>query len=116
DLKALRKIPRIGYYFRYDLHRGNFYEIKIKDRLYGHYTAKPLYGRLTPEGRVDKSAGFDGDVAALFIPLEAHAQQDARLFVTHTDPAKLVLANGKKNWKAINKVAESFIKRKIAKG
>ncbi|ANH81951.1 hypothetical protein A8C56_14120 [Niabella ginsenosidivorans] len=71
NLKELRKARRIGYYFRYPLHRNNFHVLEAGDHIYGHYTAKPLYGQLTPEGRVDKSSGFNGDVAVLFVPLAA---------------------------------------------
>ena len=44
DLDELRKSRRIGYYFRYPLHRNNFHDLRIGNRVYGHYTAKPLYG------------------------------------------------------------------------
>lgn len=115
DLKDLRKTPLIGYYFRYDLHRHDFHELTYKSKLRGHYTAKPLYSKLTPEGRVDTSGSFNGDVAALFVPLSAKAEKDVQLFVTHTDPASLKLENGKKNWKIINGAAEKYIKRQIAK-
>ena len=114
DLEELRKIPRFSFYFRYPLHRNNFYDLEIKNRLRGHYTAKPLYGRLTAEGRVDKSAGFNGDIAALFVPLDAETVQEAELFITHTDPIKIVTSEGTKNWKAINAIAEQSIKKRIA--
>lgn len=112
DLTELRKSRRIGYYFRYPLHRNNFHDLKIKERLYGHYTAKPLYGRLSPDGRVDKSAGFNGDVAVLFVPLEAKAPTDVERFISHTMPEDILLPTGKRNWKKINAIAvESIIKR-----
>ncbi|PPK99964.1 hypothetical protein [Parapedobacter indicus] len=112
DLDELRKMRRIGYYFRYPLHRNNFHDLKIKDRICGHYTAKPLYGRLTPKGHVDKSAGFNGDVAVLYVPLEAKTSDDAELFISHTDPKNIQLATGKRNWKKINEIAvKSIIKR-----
>lgn len=114
DLKDLRKIPRIGYYFRYELHRHDFHELTYKSKLRGHYATKPLYGKLTPEGRVDTSGSFNGNVAALFVPLSAKTEKDVQLIVTYTDPARLTLENGKKNWKAINGTAERYIKRKIA--
>lgn len=115
DLNTLRKIPHIGYYFRYNLHRHDFRELTYKSELRGHYTAKPLYGKMTLEGRVDTSSSFNGDVATLFVPLSAREAKDAHLFITHTDPAALAFENGKKNWKVINGVAERYIKRKMAK-
>ena len=112
DLDELRKTRRIGYYFRYPLHRNNFNDLRIRDHIYGHYTAKPLYGRLTPEGRVDKSAGFNGDVAVLYVPLEAKTPDEAELFISHTAPKNIQLSTGKRNWEKINEVAvESITKR-----
>ncbi len=112
DLTELRKSRRIGYYFRYPLHRDSFHDLKIKQRLYGHYTAKPLYGHFTPDGLVDKSAGFNGDVAVLFVPLEARAPDDVELFISHTIPKDIILSTGKRNWRKINAIAvESITKR-----
>lgn len=106
DLDELRRIPRIGYYFRYPLHRSNFYELRLDDRLRGHYAAKPLYGKLTPEGRVDRSAGFNGDVATLFVAIDAQRARDAQLVLTHIDPRHVTLANGRRNWPAIRAAAQ----------
>lgn len=112
DLDELRKTRRIGYYFRYPLHRNNFHDLKIRDHIYGYYTAKPLYGRLTPEGRVDKSAGFNGDMAVLYVPLEAKTSDEVELFILHIAPKDIQLPTGKRNWKKINEVAvESITKR-----
>ena len=80
NLDELRKAGRIGYYFRYPIHRNDFHDLRINDHIHGHYTAKPLYGHLTPEGRVDKSAGFNGNVAVLFVPLAAKTADDVKLF------------------------------------
>lgn len=115
NLKALRKIPRIGYYFRYELHRRDFNELIYNDRLRGHYAAKPLSGNLTQDGSVDTSGSFNGDVATLFVPLTAKTETDVQLFIAHTDPKTLTLADGKKNRKAINHAAERCIKMKVAK-
>ncbi|HMR82983.1 MAG TPA: hypothetical protein PKE30_07625 [Niabella sp.] len=112
NLDELRKTHRIGYYFRYPLHRSNFHDLKIGDDVCGHYTAKPLYGLLTPEGRVDKSGGFNGDVAVLFVPLNAMVPDDVTLFITHTEPENIRLATGKRNWEKINEIAiKSLMKR-----
>ncbi|MBO9617846.1 MAG: hypothetical protein J7539_02325 [Niabella sp.] len=113
NLDQLRKAGRIGYYFRYPLHRNNFHELRIGDQLWGHFTAKPLYGRLTPEGRVDRSAGFNGDVAVLFVPLDAKDITATELILIHTNPETLLLPNGKRDWKEINEVATAAVSKKI---
>ena len=113
DLDELRKSRRIGYYFRYPLHRNNFHDLRIGKQLYGHYAAKPLYGKLTPEGHVDRSSGFNGDVAVLFVPLAAGDPADAELFIAHTAPENLVLPAGKRNWKKINETAAAFLTKRL---
>jgi hypothetical protein len=114
DLEELRRVPRVPYYFRYRLHRHHFHELRVQDRLRGHYTAKPLYGRLTPKGRVDRSAGYNGDVAALFVPIEAQMVQDASLILTHIDPQCVTLATGRRNWPVIREAAEHSIREMLA--
>ncbi len=109
DLEELRRVRRNSYYFRYPLHRGDFHELKVRETLRGHYTAKPLYGRLTPSGRVDRSAGYNGDVAALYVPVEARNVGDASLFVAHIEPADVALPSGQRNWLAIRTAAEHEI-------
>ncbi len=107
DLEDLRRIPRISYYFRYPLHRKDFRELRAAERLHGHYAAKPLYGKLTPEGHVDRSGGYNGDVAALFVPLDAKAADDASVVIAHTDPGRIATKNGRRHWPAIREAAES---------
>ena len=114
NLDELRRIPRISYYFRYRLHRRDFHDLRVQDRLRGHYTAKPLYGRLTPQGRVDRSTGYNGDVAALFVPIEAQTVHDASLILTHIDPQRVALATGRRNWPAIREAAEHGIREMLA--
>lgn len=109
DLDALRKLRRIGYYFRYPLYRDNFHDLRIGDQLYGHYAAKPLYGRLTPDGKVDKSAGFNGDVAVLFVPLAAKTPDQVTLLIAHAAPVHMRTPSGKRNWKKINEIAVEAI-------
>lgn len=88
--------------------------MEIDKKLRGHYTAKPLYGKLTAEGRVDKTSGFNGDIAALFVPLAAQNPQDARLYIAHTESAAIVDARGQKNWPVINNIAAQYIKEQIS--
>lgn len=113
DLGELRRIPRVSYYFRYRLHRRDFHDLHVQERLRGHYTAKPLYGRLTPQGRVDRSAGYNGDVAALFVPIEAQTVHDANLILTHIDPQRVTLATGRRNWPAIREAAEQSLREML---
>lgn len=109
DLDVLRRVPQISYYFRYPLHRHDFHELNLKGKLRGHYAAKPLYGRFTAEGRVDRSAGYNGDVAALYVPVDARSVEDAEVIVTHMEPERVKLANGRRNWPAIREAAERGI-------
>jgi len=48
--------------------------------------AKPLYGRLTRAGKVDRSAGFNGQVAVIFIPARARTPRAAAV-IDHEDAA-----------------------------
>jgi hypothetical protein len=57
DLSGLRRMPEIAFYFRYPLHHADFREVRDEGRLLGRYASKQLYGRLTPQGKVDRSAG-----------------------------------------------------------
>ena len=115
DMKALRKIPRVSYYFLYLLHTKDFRDLEICGKLRGHYTAKPLYGRMTKDGYVDKTAGFNGDIAALFIPIEAKALEEAELLITHMEVNHITLPAGRKNWPLIHSVAEKAIKEALKK-
>lgn len=115
DLEALRRIPQISYYFRYPLHRENFHELKVRETLRGHYAAKPLYGRLTPSGHVDRSAGYNGEVAALYLPVHARSADDARVLQTHIDPTDVALPSGRRNWSCIRAAAEQVIRLAISK-
>ncbi|MBE0704011.1 MAG: hypothetical protein IH582_12730 [Afipia sp.] len=91
------------------MHRNDFHQLKVRQALRGHYAAKPLYGRFTPSGYVDRSAGYNGDVAALYVPLESRCIDEARLFVTPIDPAEVATPSGQRNWPAIRAAAEHEI-------
>lgn len=113
DLEDLRHVRRISYYFRYPLHRHDFHELNASGRLRGHYAAKPLYGRLTSAGRVDRSAGYNGDIAALFVPIDARDAYTARLVLTHIAPDRIVLPSGERNWPAIRAASERAIRETL---
>lgn len=116
DLEALRRVPRISYYFRYPLHRNDFHELKVAEQLCGHYSAKPLYGRLTKSGRVDRSAGYNGDIATLYVPKHARTAYDTHVLLTHIDPVDAVLPSGRRNWTRIRAAAEREIRHTIGVG
>lgn len=109
DLDELRRMPRISYYFRYPLHRQDFHEFKLQNKMRGHYAAKPLYSGLTPDRRVDRSTGYSGDIATLFVPLEAQSVNETSMIFAHLAPQRIILSNGHRNWSAIREAAESSI-------
>ena len=109
DLAELRRLPRIAHYFRYPLRQGDFHELRVDGHLRGYYAAKPLYGRLTPDGRVDRAGGFNGEVAAIFLPARARTAKAAKLVLTRMAPAAVTLPNGRRNWPAIRAAAERAI-------
>lgn len=111
----LQRDPRIAFYFRYRLRRGDFRELRDDGRLLGYFTAKPLYGRLTKTGKVDRAAGFDGRVAIIFVPARARTAATARLMFTHMPPQNVTRANGRRNWPAIRSAAEEAIRRAFAR-
>jgi len=113
DLRTLRQIPGFAFYFRYPLHHSDFREIREEGRLLGRFTAKPLYGHLTPEGKVDRSAGFNGQVAVVFIPAKARTARSAKLLLTRMRRKEVQLSNGRRNWPAIRAAAEQGIRREL---
>ncbi len=110
DLQALRRRPDIAYYFRYPLHHKDFHEIRENGRLLGRFAAKPLYGRLTPGGKVDRSAGYNGQVAVIYIPARSRSARSAQLILTETAPETITLPNGQRNWATINQAAEKAVR------
>jgi hypothetical protein len=113
DFDGLRRRPRFSYYFRYPLHHRDFRELREGGRLLGRITAKPLYGRLTEDGKVDRSAGFNGEVAIIFIPARARQPEAAKLFLTKISPRRVRRADGRRNWPAIYAAAERKIRRSL---
>ena len=114
DLQGLRSLPRFAYYFRYPLHHSDFRELREGGQLLGRIAAKPLYGRLTDEGRVDRSAGFNGKVAIIFIPTRARKPESAKLLMARMSPRRVQRIDGKRNWPAIYKAAERAVRRSLA--
>lgn len=116
-LTALRSDPRIGFYFRYPLYHSEFREVRDpKDQhLIGRFAAKPLYGRLTATGKVDRSEGLNGQIAVVFIPARARSVLSAKLYLTRVKAQKITLSNGKRNWQVIRAAAVRTILRHAEK-
>jgi alpha-beta hydrolase superfamily lysophospholipase len=113
DLDALRRLRNVSYYFRYPLTRRDFHVLRMDDRAQGHYASKALYSGFTPDGRVDRTTPYNGDIATLFLPLDARVPADAQLLLTHIDPGRIVHPNGSRNWAAIRDAAENRIRETL---
>lgn len=113
DLDALRRRRNVSYYFRYPLTRGDFHLVRMNDRDRGHYASKALHSGLTPDGRVDRTTPYNGDIATLFLPLDARTPGDAQLLLTHIDPRRIIHPDGSRNWKAIRDAAEACIRGRL---
>jgi hypothetical protein len=67
DWEQFDRDEQFRHYFRYRLHENDFGPATDgQGGILGHFYAKPLYGRLDDRGRVDKSAGFNGEIAIAF--------------------------------------------------
>jgi hypothetical protein len=105
DLSGLARIPRFRHCFRYPLHAHDFHPLREGERLRGYYAAKPLYGKLDARGHVDRSGGFDGRIAGVFIPSPARSLKHAQLFFTRMRKDRIT-RDGRRNWPAIHAAAE----------
>ena len=108
-------LPQFRHWFRYPLHRHDFQPLRAvqDERLLGYYTAKPLYGRLDAAGRVDKSAGFNGQIAGVFVPSPARSWRQAGLFFTTMPQDQVARPGGKRNWPAIHAAAERALHERL---
>ena len=109
DLEQLAGVDGFRHYFRYPLHGEDFRPLRQHARLRGYYAAKPLYGKLTRRGRVDRGAGFNGEVAAVFVPSPARSLRHAHLVLGRMDPGQVQRHDGRRNWPAIREAAERAI-------
>ena len=111
-------LPRVlagfRHWFRYPLHRHDFHPLRDADgaRLLGYYSAKPLYGRLDAEGRVDRGAGFDGRIAGVFVPSPARSWARAELFFADMPGDEVARADGRRDWPAIHAAAERQLRKR----
>lgn len=102
-------VPRFRHWFRYPLHHDDFRALRDDRRLLGYYAAKPLYGQLDEAGRVDRSAGFNGEIAGLFVPSPARSFVHARLFFTRIRAEHVTHAKGRRDWPVIRAAAEQYL-------
>ncbi|MFT3897584.1 MAG: hypothetical protein QM719_07790 [Thermomonas sp.] len=114
DLPA--QLAGFSHWFRYPLHARDFHPLRDPQSrlLRGYYTAKPLYGKLDANGRVDRSSGFDGRIAGVFVPSPARSWRQAELFFSRMPKAEVVRADGRRDWDAINAAAERALRRTTA--
>lgn len=101
-----RHVPRFRHFFRYPLHARDFHALRDERRLLGYYAAKPLYGKLDAQGHVDRSSGFNGEIAGVFVPSPARSFVQARLFFTRIDAARITNVRGQRDWPVIRVAAE----------
>ena len=116
DLNALREKPEFNYYFRYPLNHDDFHEVRSQGKLQGYFAAKPLYEKLSDQGRVDQSADFSGQIAIIFIPSPARSVEHARLLFTRIPKEQITREDGSRNWPAILSTAETVVRRKFGPG
>ena len=98
-------LPRFRQYFRYPLHARDFHALRDEadGQLLGYYAAKPLFGTLNAQGRVDRSAGFNGEVMAVFVPSPARSWKRARLVQGRMPCNRVQRADGRRDWPAIRR-------------
>lgn len=107
-------LPGFAHWFRYRLHAGDFRALRAdgdRGRLLGYYAAKPLYGRVDARGHVDRSAGFNGRIVAVFVPSPARSWRHARLVRARTPRDRVRRPDGSRDWPAIRRAAEAAIRR-----
>ena len=111
-------LPEFRHWFRYPLHGHDFHPVRadatLDGKLLGYYAAKPLYGKLDTEGRVDRSAGFNGEVIAVFVPSPVRSWKHARLIRTRMPRELVRRADGTRNWPVIRRVVEAAIRSKCS--
>jgi hypothetical protein len=108
-------LPRFRHYFRYPLHAPDFHPLRDEadTRLLGYYVAKPLYGHLDAHGRVDRSAGFNGEVMAVFVPSPARSWKRARLVKARMPREQVLRPDGRRDWPAIRRAVERALVRAL---
>jgi hypothetical protein len=100
-LRQLKSVPGFAHYFRYPLHKTDFQDLRRDGRLLGRFASKGLYGKLDQHGKVDQSAGLDGQVATIFVPARARTARSASVLLSRTKKESLVHPDGRKNWRNI---------------
>ena len=78
DLDAVRRLRNVSYYFRYPLTARDFHAVYVDDNARGHYASKALHSGLTPDGHVDRTTPYSGDIATLCAAFDALVQAAER--------------------------------------
>lgn len=107
-------LPAFRHWFRYPLHPEDFRPLHERKKLRGYYASKPLYGKLDAHGRVDRSAGFNGQIMAVFVPSPAHSWKNARLVQAQAPAGGMRRKDGQRNWPVIRAAAEKAILATLA--
>jgi len=109
DPEKLRRRRPFGHYFRYRLGREDFLVVKNGRRVLGYMAAKPLYGKLTAEGRVDRDAGFNGRIAVIFVPSPVNSGKPPRLLFARLPRQRITLPGDRRNRPAIREAARRAV-------
>lgn len=109
DPERLRRRRPFSRYFRYPLSREAFRPVTRGRRILGYMAAKPLYGKLTADGRVDRSAGFNGRIAVLFVPSPVNGGRPPRLLFGALPRRCITRPDGQRNWPAIRAAARRAV-------
>ncbi len=63
-IEDLRKIPRVGYLFRYPPREKDFRSVDSACHHLGNFAVKSLYRNVKARSEVDRQSWFSGDIAA----------------------------------------------------
>lgn len=109
DPEKLRRRRTVSHYFRYPLHRDDFHTVRQGRRVLGYMVAKPLYGKLTAEGRVDQRSGFNGRIAVLFLPAPLNSGRRPHLLFARLPRRCITRPDGRRNWPFIRAAARRAV-------
>ena len=62
---------------------------------------------------MDRSAGFNGKIAVLFLTSPARSARRAEILLTAVPPAELTRPDGKRNWPVIRAAADAAVRAHV---